>query len=65
MKKFIQSLSTLAGWVELFDNLKSVVIFLYLTDMLRAKNYLGFVLVAIIFGFQPFSEFVQAKFKKK
>ena len=55
MKKFIQSLSKLAGWVELFDNLKSVVIFFYLTDMLRAKNYMGFVLVAVIFGFQPFS----------
>ena len=65
MKKFIQSLSKLAGWVELFDNLKSVIIFFYLTDMLRAKNYMGFVLVAVIFGFQPFSEFVQAKFKKK
>lgn len=55
MKKFIQSLSKLAGWVELFDNLKSVIIFFYLTDMLRAKNYMGFVLVAVIFGFQPFS----------
>ena len=65
MKKFIQSLSKLAGWVELFDNLKSVIIFFYLTDMLRAKNYMGFVLVAVIFGFQPFSEFVQAKLKKK
>ena len=64
MKRFFQSLSTLPGWVELFDNLKSVVIFLYLSDMLRAENYLGFVLVAVIFGFKPFSEFVQSRFKK-
>ena len=54
MKRLIQSLSTLTGWVELFDNLKSVVIFFYLTDMLRAENYLGFILVALIFGFKPF-----------
>ena len=64
MRRFIQSLSTLAGWVELFDNLKSVVIFFYLTDMLRAENYLGFILVAMIFGFKPFSEFIRSRFKK-
>ena len=64
MKRLIQSLSTLKGWVELFDNLKSVVIFFYLTDMLRAENYLGFILVALIFGFKPFSECVQSRLKK-
>ena len=64
MKKFILSLATLAGWIELFENLKSVVIFLYLLDMLKAKNYFGFIAVAIIFGFQPFAEFAQSRFRK-
>ena len=64
MKKFIQSLATLAGWIELFENLKSVVIFLYLLDMLEAKDYFGFIVVAIIFGFQPFTEFTRSRLKK-
>ena len=64
MKKFILSLATLAGWIELFENLKSVVIFLYLLDMLEAKNYFGCTMVAIIFGFQPFADFAQSRLKK-
>jgi len=53
MKKFFQSLTTVDGWVDLFDNLRELIIILYLIDLLDNRNYLGFVLVVVIFGFKP------------
>ena len=53
MKKFFQSLTTLDGWVDFFDNLRELIIILYLVDLLENRHYIGFILVIIIFGFKP------------
>ena len=53
MKKFFQSLTTVDGWVDLFDSLRELIIILYLIDLLDNRNYLGFVLVVVIFAFKP------------
>ena len=53
MKKFFQSLTTVDGWVDLFDSLRELIIILYLIDLLDNRNYIGFVLVVVIFSFKP------------
>ena len=53
MKKFFQSLKTLDGWVDFFDNLRELIIILYLVNLLENRHYIGFILVIIIFGFKP------------
>ena len=61
MKKFFNSLTTLDGWVDLFDNLRELVIFLFLLDLLDNKHYLGFALVVIIFSFRPVAMFIRSR----
>ena len=61
MKKFFNSLTTLDGWVDLFDNLRELVIFLFLLDLLDNKQYVGFALVVIIFSFRPVAMFIRSR----
>ena len=61
MKKFFNSLTTLDGWVDLFDNLRELVIFLFLLHLLDNKHYVGFALVVIIFSFRPVAMFIKSR----
>ena len=64
MNRFFQSLKTLKFWNNFFENAKWVVVYSYLVDLNRSGNYDGFMLVAIIFGFKPISEWIQLRIKK-
>ena len=61
MKKFFKSLNALDGWVVLFDNLRELVIGLFILDLLENKQYVGFALVVIIFSFRPVAMFIRSR----
>lgn len=65
MIKFIQSLKTLEGWNDLFENLKWIVVLCYLQYLSDSENHFGFWAVVVIFLFEPSAKCITSIINKK
>ena len=65
MIKFIQSLKTLDGWNDLFENLKWIVVLCYLQHLSDSENHFGFWAVVVIFLFEPSAKCITSIINKK